>query len=503
MTYYLKDWFLNLKHCNTFEADNYSINDENTNQNTIKTNLQKTYNRLILLLNSTSSLLTINCFILGFLTKYLVTGDQLSGLQFLVVTFVVLTSCLFYYPSYNLIDIGYINLRIIRWIYSLTVISTFFFLLRNHTKACSSVGLCGTIGLKILREIPFIFPKTFTFNELLIISSFISCGAFTFFMHMTQIFKPENDEVVVIEQAIIWLILVTIFTSQIGKKSLVLFVSGCMLALALYFVPMCFVLIKKNPFLWLIDYLFYQNQKRILIFGYWLSLFFFMSFVIFLIKLKETKDKKFLKDSNRHKKLTKIRKIFHLLIILVFVFGFVHDRSLLLLCSYGMLILLILNELIRYYKIGILGNMIQELLVIFLDEKDTNSSLILSHIYLLIGLSFPFWFSSFNEFNLAELSGLITVGIGDSFASIVGSKFGKHKLPRSNKTVEGSLAMVFSQLFFYILLIQIGLIDLTHYENYIFILVNLSLSGYVEAFTKDNDNVVLPIVIYPFLYLIK
>lgn len=68
---------------------------------------------------------------------------------------------------------------------------------------------------------------------------------------------------------------------------------------------------------------------------------------------------------------------------------------------------------------------------LFIDEKDSSSKLILSHIYLLVGLSLPLWISDINTFNLCQLSGLITVGIGDSFASLIGSRFGKHKLPGS------------------------------------------------------------------------
>ena len=63
--------------------------------------------------------------------------------------------------------------------------------------------------------------------------------------------------------------------------------------------------------------------------------------------------------------------------------------------------------------------------------------------------------------------------------------------------------MIVSQLVFYLLLIRVGLIDTSQNQNYLFIGINLAISGYVEAFTSDNDNLVLPIVIYPFLYLIK
>ena len=58
-------------------------------------------------------------------------GDKDFGLMFLLTTFVVLTCCLFFYKSYNLIKLGFINLRIMKWTYSITGISVFFFLIRN------------------------------------------------------------------------------------------------------------------------------------------------------------------------------------------------------------------------------------------------------------------------------------------------------------------------------------------------------------------------------------
>ena len=54
--------------------------------------------------------------------------------------------------------------------------------------------------------------------------------------------------------------------------------------------------------------------------------------------------------------------------------------------------------------------------------------------------------------HLAQLSGIISVGIGDSAASIVGSKIGIHKWPGKKRTLEGSLAGLTAQFLFVICL---------------------------------------------------
>jgi hypothetical protein len=95
--------------------------------------------------------------------------------------------------------------------------------------------------------------------------------------------------------------------------------------------------------------------------------------------------------------LTKIRKLFHLLIVVVYALGILKDKRLLYLCSLGLLILFSLVELVRFFRMPFAYAFIEQNMLIFLDEKDRNSRLVLSHIFLLFGLSYPIWVSSFKR----------------------------------------------------------------------------------------------------------
>jgi len=109
---------------------------------------------------------------------------------------------------------------------------------------------------------------------------------------------------------------------------------------------------------------------------------------------------------------------------------------------------------VRLFRIGPFGSSVHSALVVFLDDKDSGA-LILTHVYLLLGLALPLWLFPVDYSKadptgckLALYSGILALGIGDTMASVVGKTFGRLRWPGSLKTVEGTLAGIMSQLLF-------------------------------------------------------
>lgn len=81
---------------------------------------------------------------------------------------------------------------------------------------------------------------------------------------------------------------------------------------------------------------------------------------------------------------------------------------------------------------GGIGKWIDDGVGKFRDKQD-EGDLLITHIYLLAGCSMPVWLQGVkftclgdNGWNLlCALSGVLSVGVGDTFASIGGSAFGK------------------------------------------------------------------------------
>ena len=176
-----------------------------------------------------------------------------------------------------------------------------------------------------------------------------------------------------------------------------------------------------------------------------------------------------------------------------FIPGVVVDRDLLFLSSVVVLSVQVLLEYIRVFRIGPAASYLDECFKIFVDEKDSGR-LVLTNIYLLVGAAFPMWISSdLNRINrLILLSGVISIGIGDSAASIVGSTFGRIRFPGSPKTLEGTLASILFQVIFIYFLSDLSWS----------VFASVAFVSFVEAFTTQVDNVVLPLVLYSLLTIV-
>lgn len=92
----------------------------------------------------------------------------------------------------------------------------------------------------------------------------------------------------------------------------------------------------------------------------------------------------------RNKSNTRTRKIFHILLVLIFVPGLIYQCVFIYVCSVVALALLIVLETMRIIQLSPVHNVLDKSVKCFIDEKDAGY-VALTPIYLLIGLSVPLW----------------------------------------------------------------------------------------------------------------
>lgn len=86
---------------------------------------------------------------------------------------------------------------------------------------------------------------------------------------------------------------------------------------------------------------------------------------------------------------------------------------------------------------------IQRFMALFVDERDTQGELYVTHITLLLGLAVPIWLGS----DLEAFAGIIMTGVGDALASVVGSLCGQRTIAvGTKKTAEGAAACFVSMI---------------------------------------------------------
>uniref|UniRef100_A0A7I4Y8R3 dolichol kinase n=1 Tax=Haemonchus contortus TaxID=6289 RepID=A0A7I4Y8R3_HAECO len=249
------------------------------------------------------------------------------------------------------------------------------------------------------------------------------------------------------------------------------------LAMALYSILMNLSLLELPFFLWGI--VFDSTNSRLFLLLFWsLNVAASIAFGVFV--------------STTGQSSTMHRKFFHLTVSLIYVSGLFFDRDFIWLSGWLMICIFVIIEVFRFFKVPPWKEQLNDFLLVFKDEQD--SAVLLTPIFLLFGVFLPLFLSPNSKSpNLYHLAGVAAVGVGDSVAAIIGSKFGITRWPRRKKTVEGSLAMTVAIAMF---LTMARPFCVFHASSCLLIVfVSLVLAA-IEAFTENVDNIILPIVGY-------
>lgn len=247
-------------------------------------------------------------------------------------------------------------------------------------------------------------------------------------------------------------------------------------------LPVLTRILRMDPVSYLVIYIINSISVVILI------IFWILLVVIAIVIVRQ----KFNTSANAS---TGERKLFHGLIVVVMVSGIMVDVEFTYLASLVVLGIFVYLEYIRAFDIRPISRLLDEAFARFTDEKD-QGSLILTNIYLLVGIFLPLWITrdlkSANK--LVLLSGVLSVGIGDSAASIIGSRYGHMKWPYSpNKSVDGTVASIIAQVIF---LHFLSFINITTDPYSLTSFLPIALTSLLEAHTTQVDNLVLPLLMY-------
>ncbi|KAK4104880.1 hypothetical protein N658DRAFT_419428 [Parathielavia hyrcaniae] len=156
------------------------------------------------------------------------------------------------------------------------------------------------------------------------------------------------------------------------------------------------------------------------------------------------------------------RKVFHFMMVAMFLPTAYVDPAYAALALALVLAIFLLLDLLRASQLPPLSRPIARFLAPYVDGRDLRGPVVISHIFLLIGCAIPLWLSLASlpreavvsgegeggmrgwevaGREVAMVSGVVCVGLGDAAASLVGRRWGHRKwLWGGGKSIEGSLA---------------------------------------------------------------
>ncbi|CAN8095601.1 unnamed protein product [Discula destructiva] len=236
------------------------------------------------------------------------------------------------------------------------------------------------------------------------------------------------------------------------------------------------------------------------------------------------------------------RKVFHFMMVSMFLPATFIDPTWCALALSVVLAVFLLLDMLRASQLPPLSTPIKNFLQPYVDGRDYQGPVVVSHIFLLIGCAIPLWLSLASlpragighlrgwevpTRELSMVSGVVCVGLGDAAASLVGRRWGVHKWWwGGGKSLEGSLAFAAAVLVGLLaanVWLKIGGWPITNYLGSRFeaapyrgfdalwegfreykwsgVVLNTGMCASVASLTEavltgGNDNVVVPVVLW-------
>lgn len=249
-------------------------------------------------------------------------------------------------------------------------------------------------------------------------------------------------------------------------KSMILF--GVFLCGFPYAVKRLLIIDGLDPLVWLINYIANSKLRQRILLTWLCSLTILIPNVL-IFKSNFT--------------LNTSRKVWHFLILLLISQPFQMDPEFVKISLAGTIVLFLCVEYLRYLKLEPYGEFLDSRLRSFADYRDEKGPLIISYIYLIIGIATPLLIDN-------SPFGLISLGVGDSLASIIGGKWGKTGWPGTGKTMEGTAAFFIGTSVMSLIFKQyLGYFKEISISSLIFV---CALSGILEGNSVLNDNILIP-----------
>jgi len=169
------------------------------------------------------------------------------------------------------------------------------------------------------------------------------------------------------------------------------------------------------------------------------------------------------------------RKSFHGVAVLMFLPGIAFDPAFTHLAFSAAFALFIFAEYVRYFALYPFGASV--------------------HVFMRCANSV--WFEGPSQ--LLHFTGLLVLGVGDALASVLGKRLGRNRWSPSNpKTGEGSIAFSLSVILSALFLRSLGLTEGFTVFRYASV---VALSSLLEAFSVQNDNLILPVYLWSMVAL--